>query len=244
MESKESNNPNQNPDPNNATDPVEDWSNIRPKEDAANSAPVQPSSSSSFYLKVSLFLIIIIASLLIFKYAESRRSSDLAQSNELVMVEGQTIAEQDSAEPDTENQQRLNAVAANDAMSKSLNKTAGAYKTASLIMAGKGFTAEISDTSALRELGLSNRTSIAADSAMIFIFPQDGRNMFWMKDMNFDIDMIWLDSNKKVIYIAERATPESYPQTFGPLTPSRYVIEVKSGMANKIGLKVGDTVSF
>lgn len=191
---------------------------------------------NSFYLKVALFLCIIIASLVVFRYAESKKSHE-ANKNAVADMIADTSLESSEAIPSNEPTAALRAEA------RSAASNSG-YTTTTVTMAGKSFAAEISDTEALRELGLSNRAAIAADAAMLFIFQQDNSNMFWMKDMHFAIDMIWLDSNKKVIYMAERVTPESYPQTFGPSAKSRYVIEVKSGIANKIGLKVGDTVSF
>jgi uncharacterized membrane protein (UPF0127 family) len=130
------------------------------------------------------------------------------------------------------------------ASSRATIASTSAYKTEILTMGGKAFTAEISDTNALRELGLSNRESIAADHAMLFVFPEDGSNLFWMKDMNFSIDMIWLDSNRKIMFIAADASPDSFPKTFGPTAPSRYVIETRAGIAAELGLKVGDRVSF
>ena len=210
-------------------------------------APIQPIAAdkktgpSHFYLLVALFLGIIVASLLIFRYAESKRAvygNDQDRSAKLA-EEQIEIAPMPRSE-----KQALRSDDSSKAFSAQRSKAESPYKTIDIKMAGKAFSAEIADTFSLRELGLSNRASIASDKAMLFIFDIDDNHQFWMKDMNFAIDMIWLDANKKVLYIAKKATPESYPQTFGPSKNSRYVIEVKSGIADSIGLQVGDAVSF
>ena len=118
------------------------------------------------------------------------------------------------------------------------------YKTKALVLGGKNFTADVSDTDELRELGLSGRAMLGDSQAMIFEFPQNGIHKFWMKDMFFEIDMIWLNDKKEIVHIEKSATPDSYPKTFGPNGLSRYVIEAESGISDELGLKVGDKVEF
>ena len=119
------------------------------------------------------------------------------------------------------------------------------YKTTALVMAGETFNAQIADTPELQELGLSYRTSLGSQDAMLFVFAEPrANNLFWMKGMNFPLDIIWLDSNKTVIYIEPDLSPATYPQGFGPSTPSQYVIEVNAGTVSRLGLKVGDTFAF
>ena len=98
--------------------------------------------------------------------------------------------------------------------------------------------------------GLGGRDSIPQDKGMLFVF-DNGLDFvqapqFWMKDMKFSIDIIWIDRNLKVIYIKKNATPESYPQTFGPAkgVDARWVLEVSSGFSDKNNLKLGDIVTF
>jgi len=122
------------------------------------------------------------------------------------------------------------------------------YKTTTLTM-GEGslmktFTTEISDTPMLEQLGLSYRTSIAPDFAMLFNFAKPATYQFWMKDMSFPLDIIWLDANKKVVYIAKDLSPDTYPQSYGPSMPTQYVIEVAAGTVDRIGLKLGDSAVF
>ena len=62
---------------------------------------------------------------------------------------------------------------------------------------------EISDTKAKREQGLSGKEGLAENEGMLFVFEKEGYYGFWMKDMNFPIDIAWLDKNKKIIYFPD-----------------------------------------
>jgi uncharacterized membrane protein (UPF0127 family) len=99
----------------------------------------------------------------------------------------------------------------------------------------------VADTPESRELGLGGRASLPDDEAMIFVFDVPGRYEFWMKDMKFPLDMVWLDKNFKVVHIESNISPSSYPdQTFMPESDSQYVIEANSFFAQKNNLKIGD----
>ena len=92
--------------------------------------------------------------------------------------------------------------------------------------------------------GLSGRVSLGENEGMLFVFPALGRHFFWMRDMNFAIDIIWIDENQKVIYIEKNASPASFPNSFGPNADSKYVLEVNAGFADLHYLKVGDEVQL
>jgi len=114
-------------------------------------------------------------------------------------------------------------------------------------IAGQSVKVDLALTVAEQMKGLSGRTDLKENEGMLFIFPQSGNYPFWMKDMNFPIDMIWVGEDLKVIYIKKDARPESYPETYGPDVSrenAKYVLEVVSGFADKNNLKVGDRVEF
>lgn len=96
------------------------------------------------------------------------------------------------------------------------------------------FWAEVVRDDAARQRGLSGRTALAADQAMLFVFPAGEANCFWMKDMNFSIDMIWLDITKQVTHIAHNVSPDTYPQSFCPKKASTYVLEVPVALARVV----------
>ena len=62
--------------------------------------------------------------------------------------------------------------------------------------------------------------------------------------MLFSIDIILITENGEIIYIKKDANPESYPESFGPDTPTKYVLEVVSGFSNEHNLKAGDKVEI
>ena len=114
-------------------------------------------------------------------------------------------------------------------------------------IAGQSIKVELALTPAEQARGLSGRESLKDDEGMLFVFSDQDKNKthkFWMKDMNFPIDMIWIDKDKKVIYIKKDARPESYPNLFGPDVASQYVLETVSGFADKNNLKIGDGVEL
>jgi uncharacterized membrane protein (UPF0127 family) len=102
----------------------------------------------------------------------------------------------------------------------------------------------LADTLALQIKGLSGHPGLDENEGMLFVFEDSIERSFWMKDMNFSIDIIWIDENFKVVGFVERATPESYPQSFSSLVPVQYVLEVNAGDVAKKGIEVGDIVTL
>lgn len=86
--------------------------------------------------------------------------------------------------------------------------------------------AEVSDTRSEQIKGLSGRASIGKMEGMLFVFEELGRHGIWMKDMNFPIDILWLDEDKKIIHIEENVSPDTYPTVFRPDGEALYVLEV------------------
>jgi hypothetical protein len=112
---------------------------------------------------------------------------------------------------------------------------------------GQSVKVDLAITPKEQAQGLSGRKSLPADQGMLFIFNKPGKYLFWMKDMNFPIDMIWITEDMKIDYIKKNALPELYPETYGPGTNegnAKYVLEVPAGFSDKNSLKVGDSVRF
>ncbi len=103
---------------------------------------------------------------------------------------------------------------------------------------------EIADTDEARARGLSGRDNLLPDYGMLFVFQQLDRYGFWMKEMRFPIDIIWITENKKISHIEPRVAPETFPKVFYPLQESLYVLEVSAGFAETYFLKVGDALEF
>ena len=111
-------------------------------------------------------------------------------------------------------------------------------------IAGQKIKVELADTPLEHARGLSGRSGLKEDEGMLFVFSRPGLYPFWMKDMNFPIDIIWLDENLKVISIKKNAQQDSYPDIFSPEVKAKYVLEVTSGFTDEHDLKVGDTAEF
>ncbi|HEY1720341.1 MAG TPA: DUF192 domain-containing protein [Magnetospirillaceae bacterium] len=103
------------------------------------------------------------------------------------------------------------------------------------------FTVEMATTDAEREYGLMNRPSMDVDHGMLFDFGSEQPIYMWMKNTLIPLDMIFIDRTGKVVGVAARAVPESTEIIPSP-GPIRAVLEVNGGVADRIGLKVGDRV--
>lgn len=103
---------------------------------------------------------------------------------------------------------------------------------------------EVADTPALREQGLSGRRSLKDNEGMLFIFDAPVRPGFWMKEMLFPIDIIWVSDNNTIVDISENLLPSSYPRIFSPKTEIKYVLEVPSGFVEKNKVKIGDRMTI
>jgi len=107
------------------------------------------------------------------------------------------------------------------------------------------FTAQVAKTQAARDRGLTGTPSLSADNAMIFVYDTDGKWPINMKDMNFPIDIVWLNKDKQVIYIVKNVPPESYPyQQFAPKDDARYVVELAAGVVGQKSIDINATAQF
>lgn len=105
---------------------------------------------------------------------------------------------------------------------------------------GVKFRAETAATKKEREKGLSLRKNLCADCAMLFVFDNPGRHLFWMKDMQFNLDIIWI-SGDKIVFLALNV-PFDFSQKINPGADADKVLEINGGLSEKYGFKVGDDV--
>lgn len=104
---------------------------------------------------------------------------------------------------------------------------------------------EIADTWPKRVEGLSGRDSLCAECGLFFIFDSKDTYSFWMKEMNFSIDIIWIDDDK-IVYIVENAQPpngDNIP-SYMPLAQADKVLEVNAGFVQENNIKVGDIINY
>ena len=113
------------------------------------------------------------------------------------------------------------------------------------IIAPQGaIVSEVADTRASRELGLSGRKGLRNNEGLLFVFDAPGRYGFWMKDMLFPIDILWINQNGIVVKTESLVTPESYPQTYINDAEALYVLELSAGRAVQLGLFLGSKIKI
>jgi len=108
------------------------------------------------------------------------------------------------------------------------------------------FNVRLATTEADRVQGLSGVEKLSADDGLLMVFDDgDANTGIWMKGMKIPIDIIWMNNDKKVIYIVMDASPElGESKTFRPTSLAKYVLEVPAGTAKKSAIKIGDTATF
>jgi uncharacterized membrane protein (UPF0127 family) len=111
---------------------------------------------------------------------------------------------------------------------------------------GSAVTAELAVTDEQRQQGLMFREKISEDQGMLFLFEEEAIHAFWMKNMKFPIDILWLDGQKKIVHIESSVPPctaDPCP-SYIPQAPASYVLELKAGAAQKHGLRLYDRLDF
>jgi uncharacterized protein len=103
------------------------------------------------------------------------------------------------------------------------------------------FNVEVADTDERRALGLMYRTSLPADSGMLFDFKRDQDVAMWMRNTRIPLDMLFIDKAGRIVNVAQRAVPFS-EATISSSGPVRAVLEVNGGTAERLGIKAGDQV--
>lgn len=105
---------------------------------------------------------------------------------------------------------------------------------------GHVFKTEIVSTDSEKQKGLGGRKSICIDCGMLFLFDKPGKYAFWMKDMQFALDILWL-RDEKVVFMEKNISP-SFSGTIKPASEANQVLELNAGNVDKFGIVVGDSV--
>ncbi len=117
------------------------------------------------------------------------------------------------------------------------------YRTQIVTFRRRKFNLEIADTFRKLSVGLMEHDGIGKDQGMLFIFGESGRHGIWMLHMKFSIDILWLDGRGKVLHIVSSAPACKSMlncKTYNPNVESRFVVEMKAGVAKRLKIKVGD----
>lgn len=106
---------------------------------------------------------------------------------------------------------------------------------------------EIRDTDAERQRGLSGRDPLREKHGMLFLFPLPGKYTFWMKEMKFALDFLWIRDSRVVditqnVPPPEAGTPLNQLKVYGPAQEVDQVLELNAGTITSLGIATGDAV--
>lgn len=110
---------------------------------------------------------------------------------------------------------------------------------------GHEFSLEVAADDASRARGYGGREKVGPREGMIFIFDRDDRHSFWMKDCKVSLDLIWLDANGRIVWVAAKqppCPPSGDCPSIVPPSSARYVVEFAAGTAAAESVRPGDTV--
>jgi hypothetical protein len=110
--------------------------------------------------------------------------------------------------------------------------------------------AEVVRTAEDRARGLSGRDALEDGTGMLFVFDREHIASFWMREMRFPLDMIWIAGDRTVVDISANVPPpeagilDADLPRYSPRAPALFVLEVNAGAAAEAGVAIGDAVSF
>lgn len=118
-----------------------------------------------------------------------------------------------------------------------------------LIINDSKISVEVADSPIEITKGLSNRGGLATNSGMLFVFEYKKTPSFWMKEMKFPIDIIWIDDDQIVDISKNVPEPDSDTKTtqlplYKPVKPVNFVLEVNANYTIENNINIGDRVIF
>ena len=112
------------------------------------------------------------------------------------------------------------------------------------------FPVELALTVEQHSQGLSGREVLPPGTGMLFVYQRESRSNFWMKEMRFPLDIVWIGADCTVVDVTLDAPPPEPDQTldqlprYSPVDPAQYVLEINAGQFAAEGLRLGDPVEF
>lgn len=107
------------------------------------------------------------------------------------------------------------------------------------------FAVTVADTTEERIQGLSGSSSLPAMTGMLFDFPESAQQCIWMKEMNYAIDIVWMDSAGRVTDIKEHVSLDTYPkEQFCSSGATTFVLELPAGSIEAHDVGVGDKATI
>ena len=110
----------------------------------------------------------------------------------------------------------------------------------------KCFASRIADTPQSRVKGLMNQDRLPIDEGLLFIFNEYKVHEFWMKNMNFPLDIIFINDEHIISTIIKNAPPcnKDKCEIYKPKNKSLMALEINAGLCEKHAIKIGQSVEF
>lgn len=103
------------------------------------------------------------------------------------------------------------------------------YRLAKVNLGSKFYQAQIAETSQQMSLGLGYRQRLEDKQAMLFVFPRPSQPQFWMKGMQFNLDLIWINQIGEIIGVNENVSFKDQKSLYSAPGKILYVLEVPAG---------------
>ena len=103
---------------------------------------------------------------------------------------------------------------------------------------------ELADDDSTRTRGLMDRTEIPPATGMLFTFPNEELQGFWMQNTYVPLDIIYFDADSSLVNVQANAVPHQIRPTYNSTAPAQYVVEVPAGFARRYGLTEGVTIDW
>lgn len=108
------------------------------------------------------------------------------------------------------------------------------YEVINTDVLGREVILYVADSIEKQTQGLSGVEKLGLNEGMIFTYQNEGERVFWMKDMNFPIDILWFDEGNNLVHVEENVRPENYPDIYGRGVEALYIIEFNAGFIDKL----------
>lgn len=105
------------------------------------------------------------------------------------------------------------------------------------------FEVEVANSEEARSQGLMNRDSLDKDKGMLFLFPNEDMRYFWMQNTKIPLDIIYVNSKKRIVHIVENTEPYNL-KLLSSKVPAKYAIEINAGLSKAQGIEKGQRMSI
>ncbi len=104
--------------------------------------------------------------------------------------------------------------------------------------------AEIADDNAERQRGLMERTELAEDAGMLFVFDREQPRSFWMRNTLIPLSIAYISADGRIVDIQDMEPLDDEPPSYASAEPAKYALEVNQGFFAERGVEVGDRVEI